>query len=172
MAQIPYSLVGMAHIGAALGALGSGAWVLLTRKGTGTHVRVGWVYVGSLVFVDSSAMFIRHLSGRYNLFHALALLSLFMVVGGVAQVVNRRRWRRWLWRHYQYMCWSYAALVAGAFNEATTRVAVLRDLSARTGGALAVAGSAMVIGVAAVLILKNQRRLLAAFGTAADGGPK
>ena len=99
MAALAYSPAGIAHAGGAVLALGSGAWVLLTRKGTVAHVRVGWVYVASMVWVNGSALTIRHLTGRFNFFHALAVLSLVMVLGGVAQVVYRRRLRRWLWRH-------------------------------------------------------------------------
>ena len=163
MAPVRYSPVGVAHLASAVVALGSGAWVLLAAKGTRLHVRVGWAYVGSIVFVDVSALAIRHLTGGFNFFHALALLSLLMVVGGVAQVHYRRRLKRWLWRHYQYMCWSYAALLAGAVNEATTRVPALRALSAASRGWLPVLGSAAVIGAAAVLIFANQQRLLATF---------
>src|SRR4051794_16529617 len=108
MTALVYSAAGVAHAGGAVLAIGSGAWVLLTRKGTAAHVRVGWVYVVLMVWVNGSAITIRHLTGRYNFFHILAVVSLAMVLGGVAQVVYRRRIRRWLWRHYQYMCWSYA----------------------------------------------------------------
>jgi hypothetical protein len=122
------------------------------------------VYVACLVWVDGSALTIRRLTGRFNLFHALAVLSLVMVVGGVAQVVLRRKIRRWLWRHYQYMSWSYAGLVAGAVNEALVRVPRLRDFYARAGGWVAVAASAAVVAGAAALIFGNQRRSLAAVG--------
>jgi uncharacterized membrane protein len=159
-----YSLTGIAHAGAAMAALLSGAWILLTRKGTTTHHRMGWVYVACMVWVNVSALEIRHLTGRFNFFHALAAISLVMVTAGAAQAVYRTRFRRWLWRHYQYMCWSYAGLAAGAVNEACVRVPGLREFSASTGNGLAVLGSAVVIGTAAALIFGNQRRMLGGFG--------
>ena len=163
MTPLTYSPIGIAHAIAATAALVSGAWVLVTPKGTSAHRRVGWVYVASMVWVNISALTIRHLTGRYNFFHVLAAVSLTMVVGGVAQSVYRARLRRWLWRHYQYMSWSYAGLVAGAANEACVRLPGLREYSASTGNRLAVLGSAVVIGVAAALILANQRRLVTRF---------
>ena len=169
MAALVYSPVGVAHAGGAVLAIGSGAWVLLARKGTAAHVRVGWVYVATMVWVNASALAIRHLSGGYNFFHVLAVVSLLMVLGGVGQVVYRRHFRRWLWRHYQYMCWSYAGLLAGAINEACVRLPGLRDFSASTGNWLPVGGSVVVIGAAAALIVANQRRLLAQFGATAAG---
>jgi hypothetical protein len=120
-----------------------------------------------MVWVNASALALRHLTGRYNFFHILAVVSLAMVLGGVAQIVYQRRIRRWLWRHYQYMCWSYAGLLAGAVNEACVRIPGLRDLSASTGNWLPVIGSVIVIGAAAALIVGNQRRLLAQFGETA-----
>jgi uncharacterized membrane protein len=167
MAALVYSPAGVAHAGGAVLAIACGAWIFLTRKGTAAHVRVGWVYVATMVWVNASALSIRHLTGGYNFFHILAVVSLAMVLGGVAQVVYRRRLRRWLWRHYQYMCWSYAGLLAGAINEACVRVPRLRDFSASTGNWLPVAGSVIVIGAAAALIIANQRRLLAQFGETA-----
>jgi hypothetical protein len=115
-----------------------------------------------MLWVNVSALSIRRLSGRFNFFHMLAVLSLVMVAGGVTQVVFRRRIRRWLWRHYHYMCWSYAGLIAAGLNEAFTRVPALRELSAATGGWLVVAGSAVVIGSAGILVFANQGRLLRA----------
>jgi uncharacterized membrane protein len=164
MSLPPYSFTGISHAAGAVAALVSGAWVLLTRKGTTAHRRVGWVYVCCMIWVNASAMAIRHLTGRFNFFHALAAISLVMVVMGVAQAIYRARFRRWLWRHYQYMCWSYAGLVAGAVNEACVRVPGLREFSASTGNRLAVIASAVVIGVAAALIFGNQRRVLGTFG--------
>ena len=171
MAAITHSPLGLAHTAAAVVALGSGAWVLATAKGTRAHVRVGWVYVACMLWVDGSALAIRHLTGRFNFFHALAAISLAMVVGGVAQVVFRGRIRRWLWRHYQYMSWSYAGLVAGAVNEAFARVAPLRAFSVATGGRAVVAASAAVVAAAGILIFANQRRLVGTFdGTAETRG--
>jgi uncharacterized membrane protein len=160
MATVAYSPLGVAHTVAGIAALLAGAWIFLDRKGTRRHVRVGWVYVGSLLWVDGSAFALRRLTGRLNLFHALAALSLAMVIGGVAQVVFRRRIRRWLWRHYQYMCWSYVGLLTATANEACVRIRTLAALSARTGGSLPLIASAVIVGAAALLIFAKQDRVL------------
>jgi uncharacterized membrane protein len=170
-APTPYSPFGVAHAAAAALALLGGAYVLATRKGTRTHVRAGWVYVACMLYVNVSALAIRHLTGRFNFFHALALVSLAMVLGGVAQVVFRRRIRRWAWRHYQYMCWPYAGLVAGAVNEAFARVPPLRHLSESAGGVPVLAASATVLAAAAALIFANQCRILSPFQPVAGQSP-
>jgi uncharacterized membrane protein len=163
MPAAAYPLFGVAHAAAGLVALASGAWIFLDQKGTARHVRVGWVYVASMIWVDGSALAIRHLTGRLNLFHFLAAGSLAMVLGGVAQVVYRRRIRRWLWRHYQYMCWSYVGLLAATANEACVRVATLHDATAASRGWLPLLASALIVAVSALVIVKNQSRLIAAF---------
>src|SRR5690349_2876542 len=158
-----YSPFGLAHAAAACVALASGAWIFATPKGTPRHVRFGWLYVAAMLFVDGSALAIRRLTGRFNLFHALAAISLAMVLGGVAQVVWRLRIRRWLWRHYQYMCWSYVGLLAATANEACVRIPALAALSARTRGTLPLFASAAIVGGAALVIFRRQTQILTRF---------
>jgi uncharacterized membrane protein len=160
MTSADYSPFGVVHAAAGVVALVAGVVVFLGRKGTARHVRVGWVYVASMLWVDGSALLIRHLTGRFNLFHALAAVSLVMVVGGVAQVVLRRRIQRWLWRHYQYMSWSYVGLLAATANELCVRVPSLKALTSRSRGWLPVAASAVIVVASALVIFSNQRRVL------------
>ena len=127
-------------------------------------MRIGWAYVISMLCLNVSAMAIYNLTGRFNLFHALALVSLVMVLAGVAQVVYRGRIRNWLWRHYQYMCWSYVGLLAATCNEAFVRVPPLGRVNTSVGSWLPVLASALIVIAAAVAIVANQRRLLAMFG--------
>lgn len=160
MPTFAYSPFGLIHAAAGLIALACGGWIFFDAKGTSRHVRVGWAYAACMTWVDGSALAIRHLTGRVNLFHGLAVLSLALVWIGIGQVMNRRRLRRWLWRHYQYMCWSYVGLVAATANEACVRVPSLAALSARTRGTLPVIASAAIVLASAVLIRTGQRRVL------------
>jgi len=155
-----YPAFGAAHAAAGVLALAAGLVIFLGRKGTARHMRLGWVYVGCMAWVDASALSIRRLTGRFNLFHALAVVSLVMVVGGVAQVVWRRRIRRWLWRHYQYMSWSYVGLLAATANELCVRVPALKAMTLRSRGWLPVAASAVIVAASALVIVSNQRRVL------------
>ena len=156
-----YSTFGIAHAAAGVGAIILGPLIFLGRKGTVRHTRIGWAYVACMAWVDGSALAIRRLTGRLNLFHALAVVSLAMVLAGVGQVVYRRRLRRWLWRHYQYMSWSYVGLLAATVNELCVRVPALRSMTDRSGGLLPVAASAVVVGSSALVIFRNQRRVIA-----------
>ena len=51
------------------------AWVLLTRKGTMAHRRVGWNYVACMLWLNVSALEIRPLTGRYSFLSSVAVIA-------------------------------------------------------------------------------------------------
>ena len=158
------STLGMFHTGCGVLALVLGAGIFLARKGTRAHVRAGWAYVASMACVNGSALGLYELTGGFNTFHALAVFSLATVAAGVVQVLGRRRWRRWLWRHYQYMAWSYVGLLAATCNEAFVRVPPLRRLAEGAAAPLPSLFTAALVGVSGVVIFALQRRVLARYG--------
>jgi uncharacterized membrane protein len=113
-----------------------------------------------------TALCIYHLTGSFNLFHLFAVLSLLMVLIGWCQVVFRRHFQRWLYRHYTYMCWSYAGLVAATANEAYVRVPALQALVHCTGNWLILATQALILGLSAVLLSCSKTRLQQTYGSA------
>lgn len=158
------SVLGIIHTGCGILALLLGGWILLARKGTRAHARAGWGYVASMACLNGTALALYHLTGGFNTFHALAVANLAMVTGGVVQVLNRRRWRRWLWRHYQYMTWSYVGLLAAAVNEGFVRVPALQQLAASTTAPLPLLVMAGVVVATGVMIFALQRRVLGRYG--------
>jgi hypothetical protein len=64
--------------------------------------------------LNGSALALDTLTGGFSTFHVLAVFSLATVAAGVIKAVGRRRWLKWMWRHYQYMAWSYVGLFAMA----------------------------------------------------------
>jgi uncharacterized membrane protein len=155
--------LGIAHTACGALALLLGAVVFLRPKGTRAHVRVGWAYAACMVGVNATALFIYRLTGRFNLFHALAVASLLMLAAGLAQVVPRRRPRNWLWRHYQYMCWSFVGLLAATNNEAFVRVPPLARLTGQTVPALPMLVTAGLVAACGAVIVRNQAAVLAPF---------
>ena len=73
------------------------------------------------------------------------MFSLATDAAGVVQVLGRRWWRRWLWRHYQYMAWSYVELLTATINEGFARVPHLHRLAARTTAPLPLLVMACVV---------------------------
>lgn len=153
-------MIGAVHVVLGVLSLLLGAWVFLAAKGTHLHVRIGWGYAASIAGVNVTALCIYRLTGRPNLFHAFAVASLAMTGFGLAQPLYRRRSKRWLWRHYQYMCWSYVGLLAATVNEAAVRVPVLRRLTRERLPALPLLASAALVVVSAAVIKYFQRRVI------------
>lgn len=162
------SVLGIFHTGCGMLALVLGGWIFLARKGIRAHVRVGWVYVASMVCLNGTALALYNLTGRFNVFHALAVFSLMTVTIGVIQVVGLRRWRRWLWRHYQYMAWSYVGLLAATVNEGFVRMPALEQMAASTTVPLQLLVMACVVVASGVVIFGLQRRLLTRYGGLAE----
>ena len=115
------TLLGWFHLLAALVAMASGAVVLLGRKGTRGHRRLGWAYVASMVALNGSALLIYRLFGGFGPFHVAAIVSLGGLVMGVL-VMRRPRDPRAVERHYYWMTWSYVGLLAAFVSEVGTRV--------------------------------------------------
>jgi uncharacterized membrane protein len=114
--------IGTAHVAFALLAIASGAWVLLRRKGDAAHRWRGWVYVGSMVGLNITALLVYDLTGSFGPFHAMAIASLVGVLIGVVYVRRRRPPNRWRYLHATWMSWSYVGLLAAAAAEVATRL--------------------------------------------------
>jgi uncharacterized membrane protein len=153
--------LGWFHLICALTALGSGAVVLLRRKGTRAHRRMGWVYVGSMLALNVTALMIYRLFGGFGPFHAAALASLVTVLAGIVPAV-RRKPANWVDHHYAWMTWSYVGLWAAAVSEVATRTPGLHFWWAVLAGTLAV----IVIG--GRLIRRNAEPVLSRFRPAAS----
>lgn len=149
------SALGWMHTSFALMALVAGAAVVLRRKGTPHHRRLGWVYVGSMLGLNATALLIYRLFGGFGPFHVAALLSLATLAGGLWPALRRRP--GWVVRHYWWMTYSYVGLLAAAAAEAVTR------LPGITFWWAVLLASAAVMAAGAVLITRRARRVLAPF---------
>jgi uncharacterized membrane protein len=109
------SFFGSLHVAAAVLALVVAAIVLVRRKGTTAHVRLGRVYVVLLVLVDAFAL----LTYRNGIgpFHLLAVISLATLSAGVVWSPRRRGSRQ---THGILMIWSVAGLVAAGLAQGAT----------------------------------------------------
>lgn len=163
-------MLGLVHVLCGVLALGLGPAIFVARKGTRTHVWLGRSYAASMLVLNLSALSIYRLTGSVNVFHLLALLSLATLGTGVLQIRMRRRWRRWLWRHYQYMAWSYVGLVAATCNEGFVRLAVLQRLTRSTTAGLPLLSMLAIVGLAALIITAGQKRVVARYGGIGKGG--
>ena len=117
--------IGQLHLASAIAALASGGWVVLRRKGTATHRRVGWLYAASMLTLNLTALMIYRLTGTFGPFHIAALVSLGTLVAGIIPAW-RRRPVQWVEQHYYWMTYSYLGLLAATVAETATRVPAIR----------------------------------------------
>jgi len=150
----------MAHFTAALVAIALGAVLVCERKGTPTHRMIGVGYVLAMLVVNVTALCLYSLTGRFGPFHALALVSLAIVIGGIAAILLRRE--RWLHTHYYCMAWSYVGLLAAACAEALARVpifsAAVNSPTRAIGLGMGIAGLFGVLG--ALVLARLESRVL------------
>lgn len=85
------SVIGAAHAAAGGLALVGGGVVLAGGKGTVRHRMLGRAYAAAVLFINGTALAIYDMTGRPNVFHAIALLNFTTLALGLAAL---RRWRR------------------------------------------------------------------------------
>lgn len=156
--------IGQFHLATSLVALATGALVLLRRKGTSGHRRLGWLYAVSMFALNGSALLIYRLTGTFGPFHVAALISLTTLLAGMWAVVRRRPGdRSWLPRHYYFMTWSYVGLVAAAVAEVATRVPAVQAIAGGPTTAFwvtVVLASVAVFVIGGLMIRRRERSIL------------
>jgi uncharacterized membrane protein len=101
------------HMAGAVAALGLGAAVLLLRKGTRAHRRIGWAWIAAMLVVAITSFWITGL--RPEAFSPIHLLSVLTLVTLPYAIWARRTGR--IARHRAAMITLYISLVtAGAFT--------------------------------------------------------
>ncbi|WP_116127549.1 DUF2306 domain-containing protein [Lewinella sp. IMCC34183] len=105
------TVVTLIHTTFSLTALLTGGYVFLNAKGTRSHVRVGKIYVLSMLILIITSMFIYDFFGGFGVFHIMALVSLVTMSMGMVYALFLRHRRKWLAHHYMWMCFSYVGLV-------------------------------------------------------------
>src|SRR5919108_5806657 len=113
---------GLVHALFGVAALTLGLTLLLRRKGTRAHRRIGQGYVLSMVLLNTTALMIYDLYGRFGPFHVAALVSLATIGAGFIPVYLRRPPAAWMQLHATFMCWSYVGLLAAFVSEVAVRV--------------------------------------------------
>src|SRR5215831_16650523 len=108
---------------------------------------IGAGYVAAMVILNVSVLAVYRLTGHFEPFHALALLSLATVACRIISALRRRR--GWLTTHDWSMAWSYLALLAAACSEIVVRLLLRAGTLTRP---LHIVGSGMAIAVLFVVL--------------------
>ena len=147
------SPIGLLHTISAFIALITGTIVIVNRKGTRFHKRVGYVYAISMLLLNITAFGIYRLFGGFGLFHFLALVSLFALIFGMYPVLFRSRVKNWYLQHMKVMGWSVVGLYAALAAEISVRF-VSREYFFWAVGI----SSLLIIGVGAFFIYRSYFR--------------
>lgn len=151
---------GLAHAAIGIVALLLGFTVVLLRKGTAVHRKVGLAYVGTMLMLNLTALWIYDLTGRFGPFHVAALISLATLAAGYIAVRMRRRSPDAIAVHGILMSWSYVGLIAAFFAELAVRVpGVGFSFGVLAATATAVLGGALLIHTRVPAIARALLRL-------------
>lgn len=148
--------LGLVHALFGLTALVLGLCVVLGRKGTRPHRRIGRCYLLAMVLLNGTALAIYDLYGRFGPFHWAAVVSLATLGAGFVPVFLRRPRANWTILHATFMCWSYVGLVAAFLSEIAVRVPGIGF------GPSVMAATAVTVVVGGILIHSRVPRIVAA----------
>lgn len=113
--------VGGLHLLASIIALITGTMILALQKGTDEHIKIGYIYAGSMTVVVITAFMIYRLFGGWGIFHWAALVSGITLAGGMIPAILRKP-ENWVIAHFSFMYWSVLGLYAAFLSEVLTRV--------------------------------------------------
>jgi uncharacterized membrane protein len=150
------SAIGTVHVVAASMGLATGVTQLIRTRGDTFHRRLGYVYVGAMTISNGTALAIYEFTGAFNIFHSLAVYSLFSIGMALRPMLVKPRPYQWYRMHYMWMSYSYAGLSAAAATEFLLRVVHM------AGWTSAVVGTIPVMAIGSVLIFKFAPPLRAA----------
>lgn len=112
----------MIHLIASLLAVLFGTMVLIMRKGTKKHKKIGYVYVASMTVLLTTSFMTYRLFGGFGIFHYSAILSSLTLIFGIIPVLTRKPESGWLIQHFSFMYWSVIGLYAALASEVLTRI--------------------------------------------------
>ena len=116
--EIIHSNIGWFHFITAVLAMLTGTIVLLNKKGTLFHKRIGYMYVISMLLLNVSSFFIVNFGG-FSLFHFFAIVSLVSIFGGMIPTIKKGK--NWFGYHFYFMSWSVVGLYCAFWAEIGTR---------------------------------------------------
>ncbi|MGJ3235593.1 DUF2306 domain-containing protein [Marivirga sp.] len=122
MPDMIQSTEGLIHFIAGVLALITGTLVLSMKKGTKLHIRIGYIYVISMLVLLISSFMIYRLFNGWGIFHYASIISAFSLLVGIIPAIFLRHKSFWLRLHFTGMFWSVIGLWAAFVAEMSVRV--------------------------------------------------
>ena len=150
--------VGVIHFIASIFALFFGTWILIAKKGTSSHRKIGYLYAFSMLLLIATAFMIYHLFGRFGVFHVAAVVSTFTLLGGMIPVILRKP-KNWFGLHFSFMYWSVFGLYAAFVAEVAVRLPIRNMLSSPKAFFTTVAVATLATMLAGqIVFFKNKKK--------------
>ena len=121
MNYIFHDTIGFIHLVTAAIALIAGTYVLISRKGTTIHKRIGYIYFISMLIMLITSFMIYRLFGGFGIFHIAAIVSFVTILGGLIPVFFKKS-KSWVLHHFSWTYWSIIGLYAAFASEILTRI--------------------------------------------------
>ena len=122
MGHIVGDEIGLIHLISSCFALIFGTYILIAKKGTKLHIKIGYLYVISMGILILTALMIYRLFNGWGIFHYTTLLSLISIILGMAPIWIKRPVNKWKYLHFSFMYWSVIGLYAAFAAEILTRI--------------------------------------------------
>ncbi len=113
---------GLIHLISSIVALITGTFVLVIRKGTLRHKRIGYVYVLSMILLLLTSFMIYRLFDGWGVFHYASIASFITIGLGMVPIWTKRPTIKWKNMHLSFMYWSVIGLYSAFAAEVFTRV--------------------------------------------------
>lgn len=113
---------GLIHLISSVVALVTGTLVLIMKKGTNRHKRIGYAYVISMILLLLTSLMIYRLFKGWGIFHYTTIASLITISLGMVPIWTKKPTSRWRYMHFSFMYWSVIGLYSAFVAEVTTRV--------------------------------------------------
>lgn len=158
--KLYHDYIGLIHLISACFALIAGTWVLVGRKGSELHKKVGYFYFVNMLILNITAFMIYRLFGGFGIFHIAAIVSLVTVVAGMIPIYFKPK--NWIAHHFSWMYWSVMGLYAAFASEILTRVP-----KSPFFGMVGIATGAIMI-IASIIFRKKKNKWMNQFNAAND----
>lgn len=116
------SPLGFFHFFVSLIAMVAGTLVLFKKKGSEQHKRIGYLYVVTMLLVCGSSFGMYRLTGRFGVFHWLALVGLATLAAGMIPMWMKKWSRQAKGVHLWFMYYSVLGLYAAFASELSVRI--------------------------------------------------
>lgn len=113
---------GLIHLISSIVALIIGTLVLIMKKGTIQHKRIGYVYVISMVLLLLTSFMIYRLFNGWGIFHYTTIASLLTISLGMIPIWTKKPSKKWKYMHFSFMYWSVIGLYSAFVAEVITRI--------------------------------------------------